>query len=191
MKEKCVRLTQNLFSSPCSVSAWVSVFSKTLCLLLLCTHILSGTLQHAAANWTPDEIGSGSYTDRLAKAKAVWPLNKHLRPLFGLSAPSCKSVVGRQTMQAHFPTSASHHLRLHSIAQLRRRMPRQVKPLTCVWVRTSPVENVFMHRHVLQPNGQPLFLFPPARTRTQRNRYTHSHGPNGAERCCGSESRQK
>lgn len=41
-----------------------------------------------------------------------------------------------------------------------------------------------MHRHVLQPNGQPLFLFPPARMRTQRNRYTHSRGPNVDERCC-------
>lgn len=184
MKEKCVCLAQNLFLSPCSMSVWVNVFSQTLLLLLLCTHVYSGALQHGGANWTPDEIGSGSYTDRLVKAKPAWPLNKHLRPLFGLWAPSCKSTVGRQTMQAHFPTSASHRLPLHSTAQLRRRMPRQVKPLTWVWVRTSPVESVFMHRHALQPNGQPLFLFPPARMRTQRNRYTHSRGPNVDERCC-------
>lgn len=48
-------------------------------------------------------------------------------------------------------------------------MPSLVKLLTCVWVRTSLVESVLMHKHVLEPNGQPLFLFPLACMSTERN----------------------
>lgn len=32
-----------------------------------------------------------------------------------------------------------------------------------------------MHKHVLEPNGQPLFSFPLTRVSTHRNGRTHSH----------------
>lgn len=80
-----------------ALSLWLNVFSRTLCLLLLCAHIYSGTLQQGGTNWTPDEIGSASYTDQLDKAKPAWPLNKHLQLLFGLWAPSwTPSMEGKQ-----------------------------------------------------------------------------------------------
>lgn len=166
---------------------WLSVFSKTLCPFLLYTHIYSGTLQQGSTNWTPDEIGSASYTSRLDKRKPAWPLNKHPQLLFGLWAPSwtpswTPSMEGKHKAdklpQVGLTTHASH-----SVAQLRRRMPWQVKPLTCVWVRGSLVESVFTHKHALEPNGQPLFLFPLARMSTQRNGHTHSHVSNLDERC--------
>lgn len=132
-----VRLTQSLICIT-PLSRWVSVFTRTLCLLLLFAHIYSGTLQQGGTNWTPDEIGSASYPDRLDKAKPAWPLNKHLQPLFGLLHEL--HPWRANNARTHFPKSASRRMPLHSIAQLRRRMPWQVKPLTCVWVRTSPVE---------------------------------------------------
>lgn len=149
---------------------------------LVFAHIYSGTLQQGGTNWTPDEIGSASYTDRLDKVKPAWPLNKHLQPLFGLWVPAwTPSTEGKQCTHT-FPSR--HHATcccaaLHSWGGV-------CHDKLSLWhvCESGPHRwSVFMHRNVLEPNGQPLFLFPPACTRTQRHwRTSHSHNPNQDER---------
>lgn len=175
-----VRLTQSLICIT-PLSRWVSVFTRTLCLLLLFAHIYSGTLQHGGTNWTPDEIGSASYPDRLDKAKPAWPLNKHLQPLFGL----LHELHPWRANNAHTHTSPSRPhaacrcTALHSWGGV-------CHDKLSLWhvCESGPHRwSVFMHGNVLEPNGQPLFLFPPARMRTQRHwRTSHSHIPNQDER---------
>lgn len=165
------------------LSLWLNVFSRTLCLLLLCAHIYSGTLQQGGTNWTTDEIGSASYTDQLDKAKPAWPLNKHLQLLFGLWAPSwTPSTGGKQC--AHTSPSRPHTTCRCTALRSWGGVCHDKLSLWHVCESGPHRWSVFMHRHVLEPNGQPLFLFPPARMRTQRNGRTHSHIPNLDERRC-------
>lgn len=181
MRGEGVRLTQSLICITL-LSRWVSVFTKTLCLLLLFAHIYSGTLQQGGTNWTPDEIGSASYTDRLDKVKPAWPLNKHLQPLFGLWAPAwTPSMEGKQCTRTSpsRPHTTCRCAALHSWGGV-------CHDKLSLWhvCESGPHRwSVFMHRNVLEPNGQPLFLSPPACMRTQRHWHTsHSHIPNQDER---------
>lgn len=137
------------------------VFSSTVFLLLLYTHIYSGTLQQGSTNCTPDEIRSGSYTDQLDKAKPARPLNKHHQLLFGLWAPSWTPSKEGKHKADTFPEPSPHRMLLHSVTQLRRREPRQLKPLTCVcesgphWWRVCSCISM-----CLNPVGSLYFCFP-------------------------------
>lgn len=96
-----------------------------LSVFLLCAHIYSDILQRSGKIWTPDEIGSAGFTD---KAKPARPLKKHHQPKL------LHEVHQRAGKQKSRHTSPSRpHMLLNSLAQLRKRVPRQVKPLTSLW----------------------------------------------------------
>lgn len=112
----------------------------------------------------------------LDEARPARPPNKHHEPQLALRAPSwTPSMAGTHALRRHTSPSGLACM-LHSVAQLRKRVPRQVKPLTCLWESGPRWWSVCSCTSMgLNPIGGCYFSFPPhAWAHKEMDTHTHS-----------------